>query len=605
MVRVMRKISLIATYRNSLYISSIFVLAFLYSVSAFAKGNCDTNASLINPANLAHSGIGGTGTTTHSGIGGTGLYAGGVGGTGNPESGIGGTGINANEGGIGGTGTTQSGIGGTGLQDGGTGGTGNPESGIGSTGNVANDSGIGGTGIVGVITGFASICVNGVEIHYDNNTHVAMDGRPSTVRDLAVGQVIAARAFGTGQELAAHNITVIHAAVGPISSLNPETGEMRILGQTVQVDQSRYYGDFSNLKTGDWVQVSGHRLSNGAIVASRIETTPLHEEARLNGYVTQIDAQSFEINGTRVNYDAKLYAVRISQGMEVQVTGQWDGTNLMAQHIQTEPTRQSIGNVEHVVIEGYVHALSDKELNLNNRIVTLDPNIQVAGDARGDLRLDQRIQLSGRLDTNQRINAERIELTKESPIQIQDRIDRSHVNGGNKDKSNSSDNESDAQSTSGNGNNQNHDSGHSNDRNGSLKKESDIHLDKDRTSGDGSHSKGAPVSTKDEQKMRAQSILGDERNQSHDSKSDLKNKTDIQSNKDHSSGNEQTGKPQNTQNSREPNSADYQSVDKPERPMESGSSDRLIEHRDSLRDLDIPDRVRDHIGGHHDRFIDR
>jgi|CXWL01.1.fsa_nt_gi hypothetical protein len=586
----MKKISLIAIYRNSLYISSIFVLIFLYSVSAFAKGNCDTNASLINPAILTNSGIGGTGTA-HSGIGGTGFYAGGVGGAGNPESGIGGTGIIANEGGIGGTGTTQSGIGGA--------------------GNVANDSGIGGTGIIGVITGFASICVNGVEIHYDNATQVAVDGRPSTTRDLAVGQVIAARVFGTSQEFTARNIAVIHAAVGPISSLNPETGEMRILGQTVQVDQSRYYGDFSNLKTGDWVQVSGHRLSNGAIVASRIETTPLHAEASLNGYVTQIDAQSFEINGTRVNYDAKLYAVGVSQGMEVQVTGQWDGANLMAQHIQTEPTRQSIGNVEHVVIEGYVHALSDKELNLNNRIVALDPNTQVAGDARGDLRLDQRIQLSGRLDTNQRINAERIELTKESPMQTQERIDRSQVNGGNRDKSNSSDNESDAQSTPGNGNNQNHqnyDSWHSNGRNGSLKKESDIHLDKDRTSGDDSHSKDASVSTKDEQKMRAQSTLGDERNQSHGSKSDLKNKTDIQSNKDHSSGNEQTEKPQNTQNtqnSREPNSADYQSVDKPERPMESGSSDRLIEHRDSLRDLDIPDRVRDHIDGHHDRFIDR
>ena len=156
--------------------------------------------------------------------------------------------------------------------------------------------------------------------------------------------------------------------------------------------------------------------------------------------------------------------------MEVQATGQWDGANLMAQHIQAEPTRQSIGNVEHVVIEGYVHALSDKELNLNNRIVALDPNTQVAGDARGDLKLDQRIQLSGRLDTNQRINAERIELTKESPMQTQEKIDRSQVNGGNKYKSNSSDNESDAQSTPGNGNNQSHNGGDSDDNKGSLKK---------------------------------------------------------------------------------------------------------------------------------------
>jgi hypothetical protein len=600
----MRKISLTAIYPNSLYITSLIALIFLYSISALAKSNCDTNASLINPAILTHSGIGGTGTT-QSGIGGTGLHDGGTGGTGNPESGIGGTGNVANDSGIGGTGTTHSDIGGTGLYDGRTGSSGNPEGGIGGTGNVANDSGIGGTGIIGVISGFASICVNGVEIHYDSNTHVTVDGQPSTVRDFAVGQVIAARAFGTGQELTARNVAVIHAAVGPISDLNIEAREMRILGQTVQVDQSRYSGDFSNLKPGDWVQVSGHRLSNGAIVASRIETTPLHAEARLNGYVTQVDAQNFEINGTRVHYDAKLPAADITQGMEVQVTGQWDGATLKAQHIQTEPTRQSIGNVEHVVIEGYVHALSDKELNLNNRIVTLDPNTQIAGDARGgDLKQDQRIQLSGRFDANQRINAERIELTKESPVQIQERTHGSHVDGGNKDKTNITDNESDAKSTSGNRNNQNHDGGQSNGRDGSLKKESDIHLDKDRTSGGSSHSKDTSASTRDEQKAQAQSILGDERNQSHGSMGDLKNETNTHSNKDHSSASEQTEKLQNTQDAREPNSIDYQSVDKPERSLDSGSSDRFIDHRDNHLDFNIPDSVRDHIG-HHDRHIDR
>ncbi len=541
----MRKISLTAIYRKGLYISSIIALIFLFSVSALAKSNCDTNASPINPAILTHSGIGGTGTT-QSGIGGTGLHDGGTGGTGNTESGIGGTGNVANEGGIGGTGTTHSDIGGTGLHDGGTGSSGNPEGGIGGTGNVVNEGGIGGTGIIGVITGFASICVNGIEIHYDNNTPISVDGRLSTARDLAVGQVIAARALGKGQELTAQSIAVIHAVVGPIGSLNVETKEMRILGQSVQVDSSRDHSNFSNLKTGDWVQVSGHRLSNGTIAASRIETAPLRAEARLNGHVTQTDTLGFEINGTRVNYDAKLPEAGITQGMEVQVTGHWDGANLRAQQILAEPTRQSIGNVEHVVIEGYVHALSGKELNLSNRIVALDPNTQIAGDVRGDLKQDQRIQISGRIDANQRINAERIELTHGSPVQIQERIDRDQTDGGSKDKKNSSDNESDAQSSI--GKNQSHNSGDSDDNKGSLKKEADIHSGKDR-----------------------------------------------------SSGSEQIEKPQDN---REPNSSGHHSADKPERPLESGSSDRSTDHRDSLRDIDIPDRVRDH-SGHHDRHIDR
>lgn len=563
----MRKILLTAIFRSSLYIASIIALTFLYTVSALAKNNCDTNASTINPAILAHSGIGGTGTT-------------------------------------------QSGIGGTGLHSGGTGGTGNPEGGMGGTGNVANDGGIGGTGIIGIVTGFASICVNGVEIHYDNNTPVSVDGKLSTVRDLAVGQVIAVRALGTGQALTAQSIAVIHAVVGPIGSFNPEAKEMRILGQSVQVDSSKDHSNFSNLKTGDWVQVSGHRLSSGTIVASRIEPTPLRAEARLNGHVTQIDTQGFEINGTRIHYDAKLPATGITQGMEVQVAGHWDGANLKAQHIQTEPTRQSIGNVERVVIEGYVHAVTGKELNVGNRIVALDPNTQLAGDARNDLKLDQRIQISGRFDANQRINAERIELTHESPVQIQERIDRNQTDGDSKDKKNSSDNELDPRSTSGSGKDQSHGSGDSNRGEGSLKKEAkevDVNSSKDHSSGDNSHSKNSSGSTKDEQKTDVKPASSDGTNQSHGSggnngdKGDLNNEANINSDKENSSGREQAEKPQDI---RESNSSDYQSIDKPERPVDSGSSDRSADHRDSLRDIDIPDRVRDHVG-HHDRHIDR
>jgi hypothetical protein len=66
------------------------------------------------------------------------------------------------------------GLGGTGARaDGGIGGTGSrAQDGVGGTGSKA-DGGIGGTGaraegdvgLLGVITGFASICVNGVEVH--------------------------------------------------------------------------------------------------------------------------------------------------------------------------------------------------------------------------------------------------------------------------------------------------------------------------------------------------------------------------------------------------------------------------------------------------------
>lgn len=397
----MTKISLTAAYYiNTSYILHIVILLLLCSGNALAKNNCDTNTSQIKPANFIHSKLGSADTI-------------------------------------------QSDIGGTGIHDGGTGGTGSQQGGMGGTGYLASEGGVGGTGIIGTITGFASICVNGIEIHYDANTAVSIDGRPSTVQDLAIGQLIAARAVGKGPELTASNITVFHAAVGPISSVNREIREMHVIGQTIQIGQLRDSDNFSNLKTGDWIQVSGHRLSSGIIVASHIDSTaPQFAEARINGYVTQIDAQGFEVNGTRI-YQDSLLPTDIAQGMEVWVVGDWDGAHLKAHHIQIEPTRQSIGNVEHVLIEGYIHALNDEELNLSNQIITLDSNTHPAlENVKNDFKPDQRIQINGRVEADQRIIAEHIELKHESAVQFEERNDRNQIDRDGKAKKNNLENRS-------------------------------------------------------------------------------------------------------------------------------------------------------------------
>jgi hypothetical protein len=372
----MRKISWPIIHRICGGALSILALAVVCSVSAFAKNNCESNAATINPALAANSGIGGTG-----------------------------------------------------LYDGGMGGTGKPESGIGGTGSVADKGGIGGTGIVGVIAGFASICVNGIEVHYSDHTPILVDGRMSTMRELAVGQVVIARAVGTGYELTASNITVIHAAVGPIGSFNSETGEMRVMGQTVRIGAVPGNDQLASLQPGDWVRVSGHRLASGDIVASRIESVLPQPQAHLNGYVAQVDGQGFVVNGTHVRYGALLQPADVARGMEVQVAGHWDGEYLHAQHVLIEPVRQSLGNVEHVVIEGYIHMRDNRELNLSNRVVTLD-----SGIASDDFRVDQRVQVSGRVGADQRIAPERVEVVNAASVPVFDRLDRDHMGDGGKMK---------------------------------------------------------------------------------------------------------------------------------------------------------------------------
>jgi hypothetical protein len=537
--------SLASLHRYVTYMSAAIALMFCYSVNAFAKNNCDASPSLINPLLHAQSGIGGTGTPlTESGVGGTGISEGGIGGTGAPLA--------------------ASGIGGTGVFDGGMGGTGAQEGGVGGSGHVADDGGIGGTGIIGVITGFASICINGIEIHYNSDTPVSIDGRSSTARDLAVGQIVAARALGTGHELVARNIAVMHAAVGPISNLNPAAGEMRVLDQAVHIEKYADLSHVSSLKTGDWVQVSGHRLSNGAIVASRIETTPPQAQAKINGHVTQIDGHGFVVNGTRVQHDEKLLPTSISQGMEIQVTGHWDGVHLHARQIQIDPILNSIGNVEHLMIEGYIHALGEKELNVSNRIVTIDPNTQLTGTARDDLRLDQRVLISGKLGADQRISSERIEVRSLLPVQIQDGNERSFIDSTGKGKNNNSDNAPEAKPSQSDKNNQGHGSGHDNNNQRDLKKELDHEAGKNQSSG-------------------------------KDSRTDHSSRIEDERKIDHS-GSTRRDHIEKSSNMRDKNASDHKSI-KPDNPRESGSE---------IRDIDTSDRMRDH-GERHDKqmTIDR
>src|SRR5215216_2906645 len=67
--------------------------------------------------------------------------------------------------------------------------------GLGGTGiqqmaQVQPGDGLGGTGIIGTISGFGSIIVNGLELEFDHSTAVGNDGRPTSLDELRVGQVI-------------------------------------------------------------------------------------------------------------------------------------------------------------------------------------------------------------------------------------------------------------------------------------------------------------------------------------------------------------------------------------------------------------------------------
>ena len=139
--------------------------------------------------------------------------------------------------------------------------------GIGGTGAPSRltDRGIGGTGIIGFVSGFASVCVDGQEIAYDPNVPVEIDGSAADPDALRVGQVVAISA-----NPAATRILVRHEVSGPVEAvLDAEAGLIVVAGQRVRVSSSAL-GEAS-IQPGAWVAVSGLRSGEGTVIASRID----------------------------------------------------------------------------------------------------------------------------------------------------------------------------------------------------------------------------------------------------------------------------------------------------------------------------------------------
>ncbi len=194
-------------------------------------------------------GIGGTGAAARSqGVGGTGSRQDG-------QGGIGGTGAPArDQGGIGGTGGRAGGSAGQAADgQGGIGGTGSVAEGMGGTGLPADATRV---GIVGTITGFASVCVNGMEVHYQPQTPVTENGTPASPAALAVGQVVAIEAVKGPGGWNARAVAIVNALEGPVTGPPGPDGAFKVMGHPVKLARGGKLA-VGPLQVGMPVKVSG------------------------------------------------------------------------------------------------------------------------------------------------------------------------------------------------------------------------------------------------------------------------------------------------------------------------------------------------------------
>jgi len=168
---------------------------------------------------------------------------------------------------------------------------------------------------VGVITGFGSIYVNGVEYETSKITPV-VDGVPRAETTLGVGDVvtITGTVNADGVTGTATSVRCDDELEGYVLAINLQadgTGTLNVMGQTVTITLDTVFeGDtlaaITDLSVNDIVEVSGFSSGTGLVTATRIETKSAADDVEVKGLVSELDTglQTFKLGALTVDYSA-------------------------------------------------------------------------------------------------------------------------------------------------------------------------------------------------------------------------------------------------------------------------------------------------------------
>ena len=259
-----------------------------------------------------------------------------------------------------------SGAGGTGLRPEDTDGTGQGGTGISPTRASGGDgSGSGGTGhtveVEGVITGFASICVNGLELHYQPTTPVNIHGRTASPMDLKVGQVVQALAKGQGDQLTLQRVHVRHLLIAQVQGL--DSGGLRAQGRNISLNPGAVLP--AGLVPGVKVAVSGFVGAQGHSVATRLDVVPDDTPDSLTGEVQRNARGELTVDG--VTLEGRL--PKLEPGDRVRAEGRFAQGRMEVTRFEREERAMP---VDRVVIQGLVRHADKSGLNIGGQRFVID-----------------------------------------------------------------------------------------------------------------------------------------------------------------------------------------------------------------------------------------
>ncbi len=291
------------------------------------------------------------------------------------------------------------------------------------------------TTVVGAITGFGSVFVNGVKYETDD-TAVTVDDSPGAVSDLSIGHIVTIVGVinDDGRTGVATSIHYDDDLKGPVQAIDLAAGELTVLGQTVLVDTSTVFDDslsprsLEALAVGDVVEISGRSNADGVLVASRIEPAPATVPFEVKGIVSDLDVatSTFRIGSLVVDYSSAMLedfpGGVISNGDFVEAKGpdfSADGA-LNATRVQREDNGQQGGDAGPVQVEGYItRFVSASDFDVAGMPVTTTETTLFENGNALDLALNVKVQVEGVLDDSGTLQASKVSIRRPANVRIE------------------------------------------------------------------------------------------------------------------------------------------------------------------------------------------
>ena len=313
----------------------------------------------------------------------------------------------------------------------------------------------GNTTTSGVVTGFGSIFVDGVEFETESSSFSLDDGDdgPENEDGLAVGMVVTVTGTvnADGVTGIAKHVEFDDELEGIVSANTvgtDGTGTMTVMGQTIMVKSTTIFeSDIAGISSADLVvagnivEVSGFSSADGTVYATRIEVklaTHAGEEIEVKGIITNLTDSRFDLGGLTVDFSSAMFddnipAGTLSEGLYVEVksTAGFVNASLIASEIELENDndRGLEGDEgDEAGLNGIVTAIiSDSEFEIGGHAVIITNATSFEHGNAGNIITGLSLEVEGELNAAGKLVADEIELGIGDNIEMQGKLEGVNV----------------------------------------------------------------------------------------------------------------------------------------------------------------------------------